>query len=229
MGEMVEFPSNGSTGGGYLAPAHEGAGLGVVVIQEWWGLVDHIVDVCDRFAGRGLHRAGAGPVPRQDGAQQGARRGGQGAHGPRPGAGRPRPLRCGRLPPGPRRRPGPRGGGGRLLHGRRAGPAGWRRCGPTRCGPPSRSTDRPGRRRARLVGNDRRGRGPLRRARRHGVARGGGRLRGPAHRSGQGRAIFSYPGTGHAFFNDTRPEVYDEDAARQAWVRTLEFLRAKMG
>src|SRR5215217_5303735 len=54
MGEMVEFPSNGSTGGGYLAPAHEGAGLGVVVVQEWWGLVDHIVDVCDRFSAEGF-------------------------------------------------------------------------------------------------------------------------------------------------------------------------------
>jgi carboxymethylenebutenolidase len=41
--------------------------------------------------------------------------------------------------------------------------------------------------------------------------------------------VFSYPGTSHAFFNDTRPEVYDEEAARQAWVRTLEFLRAKLG
>lgn len=41
--------------------------------------------------------------------------------------------------------------------------------------------------------------------------------------------IFTYPGTGQAFFNDTRREAYDEDAARQAWVRTLEFLRAKLG
>ena len=54
MGEMVEFPGNGRTGGGYLAPASEGAGLGVIVIQEWWGLVDHIVDVCDRFSAEGF-------------------------------------------------------------------------------------------------------------------------------------------------------------------------------
>ena len=40
---------------------------------------------------------------------------------------------------------------------------------------------------------------------------------------------FLYPGTHHAFFNDTRPEVYDEEAARVAWVRTLEFLRSKLG
>jgi len=41
--------------------------------------------------------------------------------------------------------------------------------------------------------------------------------------------IFVYPGAQHAFFNDTRAEAYDEEAARQAWVRTLEFLRAKLG
>ena len=31
-----------------------GSGPGVVVIQEWWGLVDHIKDVCDRFAAAGF-------------------------------------------------------------------------------------------------------------------------------------------------------------------------------
>jgi len=29
----------------------------------------------------------------------------------------------------------------------------------------------------------------------------------------------------HAFFNDTRPEVYDADASALAWARTLAFLR----
>ena len=53
MGEMITFPSNGSTGQGYLA-IPEGEGPGVVVIQEWWGLVDHIKDVCDRFAAEGF-------------------------------------------------------------------------------------------------------------------------------------------------------------------------------
>lgn len=51
VGEMVRFPSNGSTVEGYLAGAD---GPGVVVIQEWWGLVDHIKDVCDRFAAEGF-------------------------------------------------------------------------------------------------------------------------------------------------------------------------------
>ncbi len=54
MGEMIEFPSNGSVGEGYLAIPASGSGPGVVVIQEWWGLVDHIKDVCERFAGEGF-------------------------------------------------------------------------------------------------------------------------------------------------------------------------------
>lgn len=33
----------------------------------------------------------------------------------------------------------------------------------------------------------------------------------------------------HAFFNDTRPEVYSRDNAELAWKRTVDFLRAKLG
>jgi carboxymethylenebutenolidase len=50
MGEMVTFKSNGHTCDGYLA----GSGPGVLVIQEWWGLVPHIKDVVDRFAAAGF-------------------------------------------------------------------------------------------------------------------------------------------------------------------------------
>jgi carboxymethylenebutenolidase len=34
-----------------------------------------------------------------------------------------------------------------------------------------------------------------------------------------------YENTDHAFFNDTRPEVYDEKASADAWRRSLKFLR----
>src|SRR6185437_541818 len=54
MGEMVQFPFVGGTTGGYLATPKQGSGPGVIVIQEWWGLVDHIKDVCDRFAAEGF-------------------------------------------------------------------------------------------------------------------------------------------------------------------------------
>jgi carboxymethylenebutenolidase len=45
MGEMINFPSNGSEGQGYLAVPSSGTGPGVVEIQEWWGLVPHIKNV----------------------------------------------------------------------------------------------------------------------------------------------------------------------------------------
>ena len=48
MGEIVTFASNGGTASGYLATPEGGGGLPVVVIQEWWGLVPHIEDVCER-------------------------------------------------------------------------------------------------------------------------------------------------------------------------------------
>lgn len=54
MGEMVTFTSNGGTAEGYLATPASGSGPGVVVIQEWWGLVPHIRDVADRFAAEGF-------------------------------------------------------------------------------------------------------------------------------------------------------------------------------
>ena len=50
----VEFPSNGSTASGYLATPAEGAGPGVLVIQEWWGLVPQIKRVCDLLATEGF-------------------------------------------------------------------------------------------------------------------------------------------------------------------------------
>src|SRR5215203_3632975 len=54
MGEMVQFPFAGGNTGGYLATRAGGSGPGLLVIQEWWGLVDHIKDVCDRFAAAGF-------------------------------------------------------------------------------------------------------------------------------------------------------------------------------
>ncbi|MGH7392922.1 MAG: dienelactone hydrolase family protein [Candidatus Rokuibacteriota bacterium] len=53
-GKMVEFPSNGGKTAGYLATPASGKGPGVLVIQEWWGLVGHIKKVCDRFAAEGF-------------------------------------------------------------------------------------------------------------------------------------------------------------------------------
>ena len=53
-GSMVQFPTNGHTCDGYLSVPHSGSGPGLIVIQEWWGLVDHIKTLADRFAAEGF-------------------------------------------------------------------------------------------------------------------------------------------------------------------------------
>src|SRR3954466_15682363 len=53
MGSMVTFESNGGTADGYLAEA-EGGGPGIILVQEWWGLVGHIKEVAERFASAGF-------------------------------------------------------------------------------------------------------------------------------------------------------------------------------
>jgi carboxymethylenebutenolidase len=53
--EMISLEVNSKTTSAYLTfPEGEGPWPGVVVIQEWWGLDDHIKDVADRFAEAGF-------------------------------------------------------------------------------------------------------------------------------------------------------------------------------
>ncbi|PZF93731.1 dienelactone hydrolase family protein [Micromonospora deserti] len=55
MGEMVSFRSKGGTSEGYLAiPSGGAASPAVIVIQDWWGLVPHVRAVVDRFAEAGF-------------------------------------------------------------------------------------------------------------------------------------------------------------------------------
>lgn len=54
-------------------------------------------------------------------------------------------------------------------------------------------------------------------------------LRAILARAGKSFEIVSYPNAGHAFFNDSRPEAYRPDAARDAWPRALAFLRRHLG
>lgn len=57
-GTMVEFSATGGTDGGhavgYLSLPPSGHGPGLLVLQEWWGLVDHIKQLADRFAAAGF-------------------------------------------------------------------------------------------------------------------------------------------------------------------------------
>ena len=227
---MVEFPSNGHTSGGYLAPAQGGAGLGVVVIQEWWGLEDHVKDVCDRFAGEGctalapdLYHGTTIPHGEPDEADKAAMA-----------------LDLDRAATELSgavdyllEHPGVRGhtvgvvgfciGGGLALWlatlrpDRVAAVVPFYGLIPWSAAQPDYS-----RMAAAVEGH---------------YAEDDDMAGPPAVEkledtlTGLGKDVttFLYPGTHHAFFNDSRPDVYDEEAARVAWVRTLEFLRSKLG
>ncbi len=53
-------------------------------------------------------------------------------------------------------------------------------------------------------------------------------LRAILTREGKRFEIVTYPGAGHAFFNDTRQDAYRPEAAKDAWGRTLEFFAARL-
>jgi carboxymethylenebutenolidase len=52
--QNVTFASNGGQAHGYLAVPQSGSGPGVIVVQEWWGLDDHIAGIVDRLAAEGF-------------------------------------------------------------------------------------------------------------------------------------------------------------------------------
>jgi carboxymethylenebutenolidase len=229
MGEMVEFLSNGGTGGGYLAPASEGAGLGVIVIQEWWGLVDHIVDVCDRFAAEGftalapdLYHGKTVPNREPDEAAR-AEMALDLERAARDLSGAVDFLQA---------HPSVRGrgvavvgfcmGGGLALWLATLRPDAVRAVVPFYGIAPKGAEPDWSSLTAPVEGHY---------AEHDDLAppEAVAALEEELRDLGREVRVFTYPGTGHAFFNDTRPDTYDDDAARQAWVRTLEFLRAKLG
>ncbi|MEW6129231.1 MAG: dienelactone hydrolase family protein [Acidobacteriota bacterium] len=54
VGEMIEINLTGGTAKGYYAKGKtDDVKPGLIVIQEWWGLNDHIKDVANRFAEKG--------------------------------------------------------------------------------------------------------------------------------------------------------------------------------
>src|SRR5581483_2321290 len=46
--------------------------------------------------------------------------------------------------------------------------------------------------------------------------------------AGKSAELVVYPGAGHAFLNERRPEAYNEAAARDAWDRALSLFRANL-
>ena len=54
------------------------------------------------------------------------------------------------------------------------------------------------------------------------------RLEPAAAAAGQQVEVVVYPGAGHAFANDSRPDAYRPDAAADAWQRALAFLHRQL-
>src|SRR5271166_4406435 len=50
----IEFPTSAGSSPGYLAVPAAGHGPATIVMQEWWGVDEHIRSVCDRFAAEGF-------------------------------------------------------------------------------------------------------------------------------------------------------------------------------
>jgi carboxymethylenebutenolidase len=51
---IIQIPLQTGSTVGYLAKPNNPNGKAVIVLQEWWGLVDHIKDISDRFAKLGF-------------------------------------------------------------------------------------------------------------------------------------------------------------------------------
>ncbi|HXG66967.1 MAG TPA: dienelactone hydrolase family protein, partial [Blastocatellia bacterium] len=52
------------------------------------------------------------------------------------------------------------------------------------------------------------------------------RLKEALAKFGKKGEVKVYKGVGHAFFNDTRPDAYNKEAAADAWRRVLDFFAA---
>ena len=223
-GQMVEFASNGGKAQGYLATPESGAGPAVVVIQEWWGLVPHIKSVADRFAADGfvalapdLYRGESTSKPDDAGRLMMALDIDRAA---RDLAGAVAFLLA---------RKG--------VSARKVGTVGFCMGGQLALATACKSAD---------VGAcvDFYGVHPNVRldfaklgapvlglfAQNDGfvtpeVAR---KLERDIRAAGKSFELHIYPGVDHAFFNDTRPDVYNREAATDAWNRTTQFFRRNL-
>lgn len=221
MGERVEFPSNSHTCQGYRA----GRGPAIVVIQEWWGLVPHIEDIVDRFAKEGflaiapdLYHGKTTKSPDEAGRllmELDADR----AEREIAGAGDYLLGRAectsktygvvgfcmgGALAQYTATKEGAKVGAAASFYG------GFKKL----------AMDWNNVNAALLLiyaGNDK-----------SVPAAQGEELGAKLKEMGKNADVVVYPNTNHAFFNDTRKEVYDADAANDAWRRTLALFRANV-
>ena len=223
--ENVEFKTNGETAQGYLArPEGDGPFPGVIVVQEWWGLDDHIKDVARRFANEGfvafapdlyhgkvtsepneaqklmmsldMNRAAKELAAAADHlANQPFIDGrGIGATGFCMGGGLALTLACD------------------SPHIRAAAP--FYGANPS---PIDRVANLSGPVRVSYAEHDDFAGPAIREA-----------LEAALEQHGKDYEIHVYPGTQHAFFNDTRAEVYNEEAATDAWNKMLALFRENL-
>ena len=221
MGETVTFKGNGQDLSGYLARPKSGSGPGVVVIQEWWGLVPHIQDVADRLAAEGFLAIAPDLY-----------------HGERT----MEPDEAGRLLQQlevPRATRDMSGAVDLLLeHPAHAGKGvgsigfclgGWLSLVLAAARPEVKAAVtfygllvKPQPDLSKLQG------AVLGHFAEHDDMANADAVRQldrTLAEFGKEHELHTYPGTSHAFFNDTRPEIYRRDAAELAWRRTLDFLR----
>jgi carboxymethylenebutenolidase len=218
MGERVQFPSNGHTCSGYFA----GQGPGVVVIQEWWGLVPHIEDLVDRFAGAGfaaiapdLYHGKTTKSPDEAGKllmEMDVERAGKEIAG------------AGAYLLGREECTSKKYGvvgfcmGGALAQyaatndAENVGAAVSFYGGFKKVSPQWEKLSAP---LLLIYGAEDKGV----------PAEQGRELADKLKAMGKDVELVVYPGANHAFFNDARPEVYNEDAAADAWKRTLDLFR----
>jgi carboxymethylenebutenolidase len=227
MGDIIEFASNGGTDQGYLAtPGDGGTGPGVIVIQEWWGLVPHIKNVADRFAREGfvalapdLYHGKVASEPDEAGKAMMALSQEQAAKD-LSGAVDELLKRCNTSKVGVI---GFCMGGGLALTLATQRPDVVSACVPFYgvIHPQAPEPDWAAMTAAvqgHYAENDDFA-GPK------AVAGLESKLTG----LGKDVEFFIYPGTEHAFFNDDRPEVHDSEASAAAWGRSLTFLNGRLG
>jgi carboxymethylenebutenolidase len=226
MGEMVEFASNGGTAPGYLAAPEGGAGPGVLVIQEYWGLVDHIKDVADRFAGEGftalapdLYHGATATEPDEAGKLMMSMNVEQAAKD-LSGAVNLLQERSGRNDIGV---VGFCMGGGLALVAGTVRPDAVKAVVPFYGLVPWPSAQPDWSKldasiQGHYAGNDS-----------YFSPEKAQDLENELKSLGKDVQIYIYPDTEHAFFNDTRPEVHDPDASAAAWGRAIEHLHRVLG
>ena len=218
-GTKAEFASNGGTASGYLAAPTPGAGngKGVIVIQEYWGLNDHVRSVAERFAAQGflalapdLYHGKVTKSPDEAGRLLMALSIAQAEKDLRGAVAHLRGLIEGRGVA----TVGFCMGGALSLFAACTNGAAIRACVVYYGGHPKITYDFDGLK-APVLGhwaeNDAFANANI------------PKIEAALKPRGKPFMFHRYPGTRHGFFNDTRPEVYDQAAAQKSWERTLAF------